>query len=131
MDHAFYSFFSSVPLIGKSHLFTFKVVTNKERFMLVILFSICLTAFCSSFPPLLPSFVLSWSFSYLFDSLLNLFYVYSIAVLGFPGGSDGKKSAYNASDPGSVPGLRRPPGEGNGNLHQYSCLENSIDRGTW
>ena len=47
----------------------------------------------------------------------------------FPGGSDGKASAHNAGEPGSVPGLGRFLGEGNGNLLQYSCLEYSIDRG--
>ena len=46
----------------------------------------------------------------------------------FPGGSDGKVSAYNARDPGSIPGLGRSSGEGNGNPLQYSCLENSMDR---
>ena len=51
--------------------------------------------------------------------------------MGFPGGSDGKESACNAGDPGSVPGLARYPGEGNGNILQYSCLENSMDRGAW
>ena len=45
----------------------------------------------------------------------------------FPGGSDGKASAYNAGDPGSIPGLGRPPGEGNGNPLQYSCLENPVE----
>ena len=50
---------------------------------------------------------------------------------GFPGGSDGKASACNAGDLGSVPGLGRSPGEGNGNTLQYSCLENSMDRGAW
>ena len=44
-------------------------------------------------------------------------------------GSDGKKSACNAEDPGSIPGSGRSPGEGNGNPLQYSCLENSMDRG--
>ena len=48
---------------------------------------------------------------------------------GFPGGSDGKVSASNAGDLGSVPGLGRSPGEGNGNPLQYSCL--SMDRGVW
>ena len=48
---------------------------------------------------------------------------------GFPGGSNGKESAYNARDPTSIPGLGRSPGEGNGNPLQYSCLENSTDRG--
>ena len=49
----------------------------------------------------------------------------------FPGGSDGKASAYNAGDPGSVPGLRRSLGEGNGNPLQYSCLENPMDGEAW
>ena len=49
----------------------------------------------------------------------------------FPGGSDGKESACNAGDPGSVPGSGRSPGEVNGNQLQYSCLENSMDRGAW
>ena len=43
--------------------------------------------------------------------------------MDFPGGSDGKAFAYNAGDPGSVPGSERSPGEGNGNPLQYSCLE--------
>ena len=46
-------------------------------------------------------------------------------------GSGGKASAYNAGDPGSVLGLGRSPGKGNGNPLQYSCLENPIDGGTW
>ena len=48
---------------------------------------------------------------------------------GYPGGSLGKESACNAGDPDSIPMLGRSPGEGNGNLLQYSCLENSMDRG--
>ena len=48
-------------------------------------------------------------------------------LLGFPGSSDGKASAYDAGDSGSIPGLRRSPGEGNGNPLQYSCLENPMD----
>ena len=50
---------------------------------------------------------------------------------GFPGGSGGKESAFNAGDPDSTPGLRRSPGGGHGNPLQYSCLENSINRGVW
>ena len=49
--------------------------------------------------------------------------------LGFPGGSDGKESACNAGDPGSIPESGKSPGEENGNPLQYSCLENSMDRG--
>ena len=51
--------------------------------------------------------------------------------MGFPGGSDDKEFACDAGDTGSVPGLGRSPGEGNGNTLQYSCLENSMDRGAW
>ena len=51
--------------------------------------------------------------------------------LDFPGGSDGKLSAYNVGDPDSIPGLGRSPGEGNGYPLHYSCLENPMDEGTW
>ena len=50
---------------------------------------------------------------------------------GFPRGSDSKESAWNAGDPGSIPGLRRSFGEGNGKPLQFSCLENPKDRGAW
>ena len=49
----------------------------------------------------------------------------------FSGGLDGKESTCNSGDPGSILGLGRPPGEGNGYPLQYSCLENSMDRGAW
>ena len=51
--------------------------------------------------------------------------------LGFPGDSDGKESTCNVGDLGSIPRLGRSLGEGNGNPLQYSCLENSMDRGAW
>ena len=51
--------------------------------------------------------------------------------IGFPGGSDGEESAYNAGDLGSVPGLGRSAGEGNGYPLHYSFLENPMDRGAW
>ena len=47
--------------------------------------------------------------------------------MGFRGGSAGKESAYNVGDLGSIPGLRRSPGEGNGYPLQYSGLENSMN----
>ena len=50
---------------------------------------------------------------------------------GFPGGSDSKASACDAEDPGSIPGSGRSPGEGNGSLLQYSCLENPMEGGAW
>ena len=51
--------------------------------------------------------------------------------MGFPGDSDDKESACNAGDQGSIPGLGRYPGKGNGNPLQYSCLNNPMDRGAW
>ena len=51
--------------------------------------------------------------------------------MGFPGDSDSKESACNAGDLGSIPGWGRSSREGNGNPLQYSCLENSTDRGAW
>ena len=49
----------------------------------------------------------------------------------FPGGSDGKESDCDVGDPGLIPGSGRSPGEKNGTPLQYSCLENSMDRGAW
>ena len=65
---------------------------------------------------------------------LCFFLNWSIIVLGFPGGTVVKNPPANAGDTGdsgSVPGLRRSPRGGNGNLLQYSCLENSTDWGAW
>ena len=50
---------------------------------------------------------------------------------GLPGGSGSKISTCNAGDPGSILGSGRSSGEGNGYPLQYSCLENSMDKGTW
>ena len=50
---------------------------------------------------------------------------------GFPGGSEGKASACDVGDPGSIPGSGRSPGEGNGNPLQYSCLEDPMGGGAW
>ena len=49
----------------------------------------------------------------------------------FPGDSDGKESVCNSGEMGSIPRLGRSPREGNGNLLQYSCLENPMDREAW
>ena len=68
----------------------------------------------------------------IWDSYTDFVYIHPLVYLGgFPGSSEGKVSACNAGDPGSIPGLGRSPGEGNGNPLQYSCLENSMDRGVW
>ena len=52
-------------------------------------------------------------------------------ILGFPSGSDGKESACNAGDMGSIPGLGRSPGGGQGNSLQYSYLENPTESRDW
>ena len=66
------------------------------------------------------------SFKYKFYT----YYIKLLYLLGFPGGSDGKESAYNG-DPGLIPRSGRSSREGNGYPLQYSCLENSMDRGAW
>ena len=68
-----------------------------------------------------------------------MFYVvYAVSVdtmankkVGFRGGSDSKESVSNAGDPSSIPESERSPGEGSESPLQYSCLENSMDRGAW
>ena len=69
---------------------------------------------------------------FLFEKMKNKHVnVCDLFWIGFPGGSEVKVSACNAGDLGSIPGLGRSPGEGNGNPLQYSCLENPMDRGAW
>ena len=60
-----------------------------------------------------------------------MLYSKPLLFYSFPDGSDGKESACNAGDPGLIPGSGGSPEEGNGNLLQYSCLENSVDREAW
>ena len=61
--------------------------------------------------------------------MVRLFFLFPMYIL--PGVSHNKESACNAGDLGSTLGSGRFPGEGNGNLLQYPCLENLMDRGTW
>ena len=61
------------------------------------------------------------------DSFLSLITIFNMTV----GGSEGKASACNAGELGSIPGSGSSPGEGNGNPLQYSCLENPMDREAW
>ena len=87
----------------------------------IISFSVTLFSSCSVFPSIR-----------VFSNKLALCiceYIFTLCV--FPGGSEIKASAHNTGDPGSVPGLGRFPGGGDGTPPQYSCLENSMDRGTW
>ena len=71
----------------------------------------------------------------LFSVTLSLpflfFVIHPVLQLGFPCGSDGRESAYNAGEPGLIHELGRSLGKGNGYLLQCSCLENAMDRGAW
>ena len=75
-------------------------------------------------------FLLPLTFAIIF-SIHTCFLSHPLREKGFPDSSDGKESICNAGELGSIPGSRRPPGELNGNPLQYSCLENSMDKGTW
>ena len=65
------------------------------------------------------------------DWMTNTFTFTLHSVFGLPQWFNGKESTCNAGDVGSIPGLERSSGGGHGNPLQYSCLENSMDRGTW
>ena len=73
---------------------------------------------------------ISWLCTFCFYFIIIIFAMRYVD-LGFPSSSDSKESACNAGDLGSIPGLGRSPGEGNGNPLQYSCLENPMDGGAW
>ena len=73
---------------------------------------------------------------YIYYILLHLYVIYLFNIhlclyIGVPGGSVVKNPPANAGDQGSIPGLGRRPGGGNGNPLQYSCLENPMDEGAW
>ena len=72
-----------------------------------------------------------WDFMVACYYSINWFILTNTDFLVASHGSDGKETACNAEDLGSIPGVGRSPGEGNGNLLQYSCLENSMDTGAW
>ena len=76
----------------------------------------------------------NWMFI-LFDQHISISPIpqlfYSLVLQDFPGGSDGKASVYNVGNPGLIPGSGRSSREGNGNLLQYSCLENPMAGGAW
>ena len=78
-------------------------------------------------PSILSSISVFFNESFLHIRLPN----YWSFSFSFPGGSEVKASACNVGDLGSIPGLGRSPGEGNGNPLQYSCLENPMDGGGW
>ena len=131
-------------------LFCFPFVVQWFPFVLCfcsVTFGLCESILCFSAVKLAWSFNWGWFFCFfilLIFFLLHEFrrnnyllwpwraiFVRIIHVYDFPGGSDSKASAYNAGDLGSIPGLGRSSGEGNGTPLQYSCLENPVERGAW
>ena len=77
--------------------------------------------------------LLKWSFKIFFAYIFKKICLKFILEInrGFPGGSNGKEYSCNAGDLGSIPGSGRFPGKWSGKPLQYSCLENSMDRGAW
>ena len=71
--------------------------------------------------------ILVHGYIYIYIIFVCVFYIYR----GFSCDSDSKESSCSAGDPDSIPGSGRFPGERNDNPLQYSCLENSMDRGAW
>ena len=116
--------YSSISLYKVESL-NCKFIENEDYFNCLENFNITkaflFSFFCSPFIFLFKVFIflLEWNF------------LSFIGLWGFLVGSDGKESLCNVGDPGSIPGLGRSPGEENGYLFQYSCLENSMDRGAW
>ena len=101
---------------------TVKFITKKKRFLLS---REKMGAFYCKKQHLMYFHILCLNFHfYQIDPQISL-------TCGFPGGSDGKDSACNTGNPGSIPRLRRSSGEGNGNPLWYSCLENPVDGGAW
>ena len=111
-----------------------EIQSNTKHVAMWIFFT---NAFINCFPKTMPHFYLNsiyWNF------LLDIAHTHTHTRThthsfwispGFTGVSDGKQPAYNAGDPGFNPCFRNSPGEENDNPLQYSCLENSMGRGSW
>ena len=108
----------------KVHFLSITATTRKlwkTPFLCICLFSLTLNLYLYPFPSILTSGTTHLSTK---TSILSYFHA-------FPVGWNDKESIYNVGVLGSIPGLGRSPGEGNGNPLQYSCLKNSMDRGAW
>ena len=124
-----------------SEIYMFQIleVTYKEHHFELLLYTLCLLAFIHSFFISLDRYLQNTYYmpctvlgDKLYIHMLLIFFIICFIILmGFPGGSDSKESACNAGDLGPISGSGRSPGEGNGKPLQYSCLENSMDRGAW
>ena len=114
--------FFSIKIKGSSH-FVERLKFIKEQLATQLKVTLCSTTWIWS--------ATNWMLK-LSNSLFSLsIYLLSSYYIYFPAGSDGKVSAYNLGDLGSIPGSERSSGEENGNPLQYSCLENPMDGGAW
>ena len=87
---------------------------------------------CTSPEHPVPCINLGLAIYFTYDNIhVSMLFFFQLVFNWFPGGSDGKASAYSAGDLGSIPGWGRSLGEGNGNPLQYSCLKNPMDGGAW
>ena len=91
-------------------------------------FIACFSSFCLPIPPV---YIITEHRAELIAVTPPASYSLSVLHVASPGGSEVKESTCSIGDLGSVPGLGRPLGEGNGDPLQYSCLGNSMDRGAW
>ena len=103
---------------GTNYFYLYSVATDSSHYCLHVTFAMKIISFSHG------------KVNYI-STDLKFEFVYWIILWRFPGGSDGKESACNTGDPVSIPGSGRSPGGRNGNPLQYSCLENSMDRGAW
>ena len=117
-------------------IFTFR---PQSKFYLVYFYQLFSLPLLFPFPNLPPWHSMLWRSCFLYRTLLircpiSAHWIGNIQhtlLWGFPGGSDGKEFCCSVGDPGLIPGSGRYPGEGNGNLLQYFCLENPTDREAW
>ena len=103
-----------------------EIQSNTKHVAMWIFFT---NAFINCFPKTLH--ILEFPFGYRTHTHTHTHTHFFSISPGFTGVSDGKQSAYNAGDPGFNPCFRNSPGEENDNPLQYSCLENSLGRGSW
>ena len=111
-------------LLRWTHWFSFLLLWCITLIDLHILKNTCI-------PGINPTWAWCMSFLMCYWILFAKILLKIFASMCFPGGSEGKASAYSAGDLGSIPGSGRSPGEGNGNPLQYSCLENPMDGEAW
>ena len=121
-----------VDILNSGRVFPLLHILASTRYHLtfkfLLIWYVCLE---SSHMVLIGVSLVQWKFTFLYVFWPYGFLFMNCCLRASLLAQNGKESACNARDPGSIPGWGRSPGEGNGNPLQYSCLENSMDRGAW